>query len=220
MENAIERQSEAIHDSTRDAVLAAADRATARLRLGHATLFPHQDPGRFDTDYLAPLARSNTGHTRWEGAAVAQALNLTTTTDGVPLDASLREAAVRIVIFRTACANVVQAQKFATEHSDHAWTFMERAAYWEGVLAGRMSVVSTAGRSARANEVRYKDHAKAREFAQQQWTAHAAEYKSKQDFAAILKGRIRHEFDVKVTERTICEDWLKGFPAPSRLAGS
>ena len=50
----------------------------------------------------------------------------------------------------------------------------------------------------------------AMKWVQDEWRLHRAEYKGKAEFGRIYAGRLRNERSVKVTDRQIWAEWLKG----------
>ena len=74
----------------------------------------------------------------------------------------------------------------------------------------------TASQGGRA---KYKTHAAAKAFVQREWNKHLDVYQSnKSAFSRHYSRRVKKEFNVEVTERTIREVWLTNIPAASKQA--
>jgi hypothetical protein len=74
-------------------------------------------------------------------------------------------------------------------------------------------------RAQSGGRAKYKDHAKAKEFVQQEWMEHRLAYEgNKSAFARDYVRRVANEYSVKVTEKTLREVWLHT-PVASNDAG-
>ena len=67
---------------------------------------------------------------------------------------------------------------------------------------------------------KYEKHVAPREFTQSQWQLHRDEYAgNKSEFARIYSRRLKQEFGLNVTDRTIREVWLSDSQSASNLDG-
>ena len=78
--------------------------------------------------------------------------------------------------------------------------------------SARMGGIAQGKRAAPASGLnnRYEGQRKAKAHVQNEWQKNASEYEGKADFSRIMSGLVLNEFDVKVSAKTIADQWLKG----------